>query len=119
MLEHAEQSPPGMVTVNRRAEARYECRRRLPMEVSVRPRFSSFWVVVKDIGERGIGLLWEAPIESGNAILLRPKPHRRIVRGLVAHVTPYLWGRWLIGCTLAEALTADELHVYAPHVFGR
>jgi hypothetical protein len=57
-------------------------------------------------------LLCDDAIPAGSDLILLVKPHGRLARAHVVHVTRSREGFWYVGCALADPLTADEMRVY-------
>jgi len=112
MQERYERENKDLLLMERRAGTRQRCPQRQSIDAAVCPQFGSFRPVIRDIFEHGVGLLCDTAIPAGSDLILLVKPHGRLARAHVVHVTRFRDGVWYVGCALAEPLTAEEMRVY-------
>lgn len=70
--------------------------------------------VVRDISRQGIGLLLSQEVKPGQFIIMQifnhawQRGHLKTTR--VMHAMPSNDGHWIVGCSLLQPFTEDELH---------
>ena len=98
----------------RRTEPRWRLRRPRQVRLLIRPSFAGCLAWLQEVSLQGLGLVTEEPCAAGTILaVLLPRRHAGCVGVLTAavrHATPLLDGVWLVGCSLARALTDEETH---------
>ena len=107
------QSAPATPKGERRVSVRFEssvigsCR-----TLSIH-RESAWEAIVRNISCEGIGLLLSRRFEPGALLSIELNESneggQRLLLAQVAHATPQPEGKWLIGCTLVNPLSEDEI----------
>jgi hypothetical protein len=106
------------VPVNRPGERRVSVRYRSGITGSCQTlavlRESTWEAIVRDISANGIGLLLERRFEPGVLLALElvdrdQQAHLMLAR--VSHATAQSEGGWLIGCTLLNPLSEEEVQI--------
>jgi hypothetical protein len=97
---------------NLRASVRYRCGPALPGKIYLSNDVTYKRAWVRDLSLTGIGMLMDAPIDTGTRILIQVRSDESGVKydlpALVKHTTAHL-GEWIIGCEFVNALEDDTL----------
>jgi c-di-GMP-binding flagellar brake protein YcgR len=87
-----------------------------PVSASAKPELDTAWMGrVRDISRGGIGLSLRQRFEPGTALIVELSERPKILRHLLVHVvhaTAGQSGRWTIGCTFDDPLSAEELRIF-------
>lgn len=99
----------------RRACVRLESQARGSCQSLSMQREADWEAKVRDISCTGVGLLLPRRFEPGALLTIElteaAEGRRRLLLARVARAVPQSEGHWLIGCTLANPLTEDEVHL--------
>jgi PilZ domain len=89
-----------------------------PVRPSAKHELDTAWMgKVRDISRTGIGLSLRKRFEPGAVLLIELSESPKLLRNLevrVVHATPDKKGRWIIGCTFARPLSAEEMQIFLP-----
>jgi hypothetical protein len=91
------------------------CSRHRPaLRLLTRPGLRRYSALVRDVSQRGIGLLLQQSLEPGTMVVIElPRRHTGfsgILSGQVRHATLQADGCWLVGCSLTRSLSEEELN---------
>jgi hypothetical protein len=102
-------------TQERRASVRFESNAKGSCQTLSVHRETAWEATVRDISCDGIGLLLGRRFEPGALLAIEVNEgnegRKRLLLARVAHATQQPEGHWLIGCTLVNPLTKDEIQL--------
>ena len=97
----------------RRASVRYESNAKGSCQTLSSHRESAWEATVRNISCDGIGLLLGRRFEPGALLTIEltesSEGRQRLLLARVAHATQQPEGGWLVGCTLVNPLSEDEI----------
>jgi serine/threonine-protein kinase len=98
---------------DRRGSVRHACGRRASCRLLGKEDQTAWRAWIKDISERGLGVVSGAPVRLGTILAVRPEDEMlkvfREVYVRVARTVECPEGDWLLGCTLARKLSDAEI----------
>lgn len=99
----------------RRASVRLQSQAKGSCQSLSMQREADWQATVRDISCSGIGLVLPRRFEPGSLLAIElteaTEGRRRLLLGRVARAVPQPEGDWLIGCTMANPLTEDEVQL--------
>ncbi|HTU90181.1 MAG TPA: PilZ domain-containing protein [Gemmataceae bacterium] len=109
------QAVPAASKGERRASVRLQSNAKGSCQSLSMQRETHWEATVRDISCQGIGLLLTRRFEPGALLAIElteaNEERKRLLLVRVARAVPQPEGRWLIGCTLANPLTEDEVRL--------
>ncbi len=109
------QAAPASQKRERRACVRLQSNAKGSCQSLSMQREADWQAMVRDISCTGIGLLLPRRFEPGSLLAIElteaTEGRRRLLLGRVARAEPQPDGNWLIGCTMANPLTEDEVRL--------
>jgi hypothetical protein len=117
VVKQAEALPPGVESSDQRRElratVRYSSGGTTPCKTLAGWRGNSWEATIRDISQQGIGLILGRRFEAGVILVVEvPRPTEastHLVLARVVRVIEQENGRWLVGCSLVNPLTREEL----------